>query len=380
MADREPTNGPFPVCFATSELGVNGPDRVIAQLAITAASHGHPTTLVTGTSLESQRESVRSAGVTVVETGASRYPVRELRHILPLTADSVVIATQRMIVACGISMILQRSRARLVVRPANHPVASLSCDSVVMTGKRRAAARAEMLLARRIDAVACQSPEVAAAITSRGGRLAAVPQWVVPNPISLGLPTTNGAAAGMAPDVATGSPTLVTMGRLSEQKGYDLLLRALPPVVAEYPRLKLWVLGQGEEEPSLRRAVAELGLGENVELLGHREQPHGYVARADLYVMSSRYEGLSNALIEAQLLGVPAVATTGSASGDQVVDEPETGWLCPPGSIAALSAALLAGAAGHGKLDREEISRRARAKFDPDSIWARYVDFVHALA
>jgi glycosyltransferase involved in cell wall biosynthesis len=103
-------------------------------------------------------------------------------------------------------------------------------------------------------------------------------------------------------------PFLVTAGRIAPEKGLDLLLEAMPAVVKNFPNARLFILGEGPLQSQLQAQADRLGLS-NVTFVGFQRNPWGYLKYADLFVLPSRYEGLSNALLEALALGTPAVVT-----------------------------------------------------------------------
>ena len=103
-------------------------------------------------------------------------------------------------------------------------------------------------------------------------------------------------------------PHLLAVGRLSREKGYDLLLDAMAMVHQALPYAKLTVLGTGPLEGALLAQRTSLGLSEVVRFIGFEPNPYPYFRRADLFVLSSRFEGFPNALLEALALGTRAVA------------------------------------------------------------------------
>ncbi len=135
-------------------------------------------------------------------------------------------------------------------------------------------------------------------------------------------------------------PLVIAVGRLSPQKRPDLMLDAIERVRRERP-VTLWMCGDGPLADELRADIARRGLTGAVELLGFCENPYALMASADLYLLASDFEGMPNGLIEAQGLGVPAVAARCPFGVAEVVADGETGLLVPPGDGAALAGGLL---------------------------------------
>ena len=128
---------------------------------------------------------------------------------------------------------------------------------------------------------------------------------------------------------------LVSVGRLSPEKGHDLLLQAVAALAPRYPRLRLKIAGIGPLEPVLRARAAELGIGDRIEFLGYiKDMPRLY-SEVDLVVQSSFTEGLPNVIVEAAYLRVPIVATDVGGTAE-VIEHDRSGWLIPARSLPAL--------------------------------------------
>ena len=103
--------------------------------------------------------------------------------------------------------------------------------------------------------------------------------------------------------------TAVTVGRLTEQKGYDRLLRIHKNLMAAGNEYDLWILGDGPDRAALEHYVEEQGLSESVKFYGYQSNPYPFLHAADLLACSSRYEGFSTFVTEGLILGKPIVTT-----------------------------------------------------------------------
>jgi glycosyltransferase involved in cell wall biosynthesis len=145
------------------------------------------------------------------------------------------------------------------------------------------------------------------------------------------------ARAAVRRELALGSRFVwLAAGRLVPAKAYHTLIEAVIEVRHSHPELTLLIAGDGPLEAVLRSLVTERGLLANVQLLGRRGDIPALMSAADAYVMSSDWEGLPLALLEAASGSLPTVATNVAGNGEVVVDG-ETGYLVPPGDPMALA-------------------------------------------
>jgi glycosyltransferase involved in cell wall biosynthesis len=155
-------------------------------------------------------------------------------------------------------------------------------------------------------------------------------------------------------------PILVAAGRLDPQKNYPLLLRAVSRVVREQP-VTLYILGEGSERPRLESLIQSMRLESHVRLLGFQRNPYPYLKRADLFVLSSDYEGFANVVVEAMAVGTPVIATDCPYGPREILADGKYGILVPTGDEEALAQAILnslRAPPGHGQ-DRAALERRA---------------------
>ncbi|OCP09267.1 MULTISPECIES: glycosyltransferase family 4 protein [unclassified Ensifer] len=137
-----------------------------------------------------------------------------------------------------------------------------------------------------------------------------------------------------------GNNVLTAVGRLTSQKGFDLLLEAFAKVAPEHPEWKLVIWGEGEARKELEAQRDTLGLNDRVEMPGVTARPGIWVETADAFVLSSRYEGWGIALLEAMASGVPVVSFACEWGPTDMIDHGEDGILVPNGDIDALADAL----------------------------------------
>lgn len=131
----------------------------------------------------------------------------------------------------------------------------------------------------------------------------------------------------------------ITVGRLAVVKNYPLLLRAFAQVVRVHPGCWLQIVGDGSERNALERLARELKLSASVSFLGFQKNVAWLLAQSDVFVLSSRYEGISIAVLEAMRAGLPVIATRVGGTPEVVVDG-ETGILVPDGDAAAMVRAM----------------------------------------
>ncbi len=132
---------------------------------------------------------------------------------------------------------------------------------------------------------------------------------------------------------------IMALGRLVYQKGFDLLLEAIHQVLSQSPQslFHVTIIGEGPERIGLQRQITQLGLKDVVRLVGVKENPYPYLKQADLFVLSSRWEGFPNALAEAMILGVPCVSTQCPSGPDEMIVSGINGYLVQPNQSEALA-------------------------------------------
>ncbi len=198
---------------------------------------------------------------------------------------------------------------------------------------------------------------------------------VIPNPVDADRLRQQ---AIMGPPPGTPAEYILHVGRLRlVQKGQDVALQAFHRLSGRWPRLHLVFVGEGPDRAALLALRDSLGLRERVLLLPWQSNVASLMAGARAFVLSSRYEGWPNALVEAMACGCAVVAADCETGPRAILGDSHSGLLVPPGDVAALASALdrlLTDAALAGEYRRSAL-RRAR-QFEVRRIATRYADLL----
>jgi glycosyltransferase involved in cell wall biosynthesis len=136
----------------------------------------------------------------------------------------------------------------------------------------------------------------------------------------------------------TGPPLVVAVGRLHHQKRFDRLLRAWERVSC--PGARLCIVGDGPDRTALEALVTELGLANRVEMPGYSADVSSWLAKADVFVLSSDYEGLPAVVLEAMAFNCPVVSTDCFAAARELVGNADECHVVPTGDIGMLAARI----------------------------------------
>lgn len=309
---------------------------------------------------------------------ARRYPALRLARAVRDVEPDVLLTTLRMNVTAALAKPLLPRRTALVCRVANNLTGTLTTQRRSSTGwKNRSVERLHRYVTQQADLLIAQSGAMADDLAARFGAELRARLVQIPNPVDVDALRRRAAVEPVGGPPLEGSPLIVSVGRLHHQKGYDLLLPAFAGVLENAPDARLRILGEGPDRAALEAQAAALGVAERVDLPGFVADPARQVARADLYVCSSRYEGFSNALAEALAVGTPCVAPDGPAAGGELVDA-RSGVLIDEAQPDALREAIER--ALSMSFDREAISRGCRDRFSPASVVRRYEDALERAA
>lgn len=170
---------------------------------------------------------------------------------------------------------------------------------------------------------------------------------IIPNPVSVSVDN----------DITESEYEISTAGRLDEFKNHAMLIDAIALVAKKHPEVQCMIYGEGEQRRNLEKKIKEYGLGNNVQLPGIKTDIHKWIARSSIFVMTSEYEGLSNALVEAMMLG-KACITTDYPGANEVIENDVTGIVVPRGNYKRLADEI--GKLLDSKNNRKRLSEKAK--------------------
>ena len=351
--------------LVANNLGQGGAERILTRMANYWSEWGHAVTLIT---LDSeapdfyavQAERIRlnltwhSSGLPAGLVSNARR-IRAIRAALSSSRPEIIISFLDVVNL----LVLVASRGLgipVVVSERNDPTAHHELD--------RLRKLLRPILYRRAAAVVVQTHAVA---DWARGFLPADRVFRIPNPV---YPPPASSDADFVPSAR---PVVTGLGRLHEQKGFDLLMRAFAACTARRPGWHLAILGEGRERDRLERLAVELGIRERVALPGRVRHPLAALQRSDLFVLSSRYEGFPNALLEAMSCGLPVISFDCPSGPSEIVRHGVDGLLVPPQDERALAEAM--GSLMDDAAERRRLGERAlevKDRFAIDAVMAMW--------
>jgi glycosyltransferase involved in cell wall biosynthesis len=243
--------------------------------------------------------------------------------------------------------------------------------------KRRVFQLAVRMMYPRAAAVVATSRGVAADLTDTF-RVAAARIVVIPNPIDLAEidALSREPVAELRED---GPPVIIAAGRLAEAKNYPLLIESLCILRRDH-QFRAFILGEGELEGDIRRAIADAHLDADVRLCGFQPNPWKFMARADVFALTSHYEGFGNVIVEAMACGCPVVATA-SPGTTEIIERGKTGLIVDrhePEAFARALAELLTDAARRKAM--AQAARDAADRYALAHVVERYASLFESVA
>lgn len=313
-------------------LGGGGSERVIETLA-RSLSHAKYDIHLALIAPSQNHTAIDSLPATVHQLAATRVrhsAIRLLRLIWKLQPHLILSGIAHLnLLVLALKPFIPR-KTRIMVRQNGALAETLSSHP------RRFSRRAYSLSYRRADRVICQTADMAREL-QHGLEVQTARLLVLPNPTDVShIRSSSQGSHNQILDV----PTLIAVGRLVPEKGFDLLLDAFAALPAPFSSTELLLIGSGPQQFTLEQQARRLGIRSRTHFVGHVPDPIIRFAHATLFVLSSRTEGLPNALLESAAAGLPIVATPASAGLVHLLRNREGIWLAAETSSEALRTAM----------------------------------------
>lgn len=357
------------IALVAASMRMGGAERMTLNLAAEFARRGHRVDLVlidrSGPLLDRVPPDVRVVGLGGVR---ARQVVGRLRSYLKRERPDALlsVAFQTNILTMIASLGLRR-KPRIVLSVRNSYSATLAAGSRATRILFGLATRLLYPLADKVVGIShgCSDD------VRRNAGLSPAQVVTIYNPVLDEDFARRAAEPALPSDKGDGERALiVTVGRLARQKDHATLLRALAMVVRQRPA-RLVLIGEGELRGELEALARALGVADHVEFAGLRDNPYPAMREADLFVLSSAWEGFGNVLVEAMAVGTPVVATDCPDGPAEILEGGKWGRLVPPGDADALAGAMLDALRSGG------VDARARAgEFTVGRAADRYLDLL----
>jgi glycosyltransferase involved in cell wall biosynthesis len=324
-----------PIALLCSFSGAGGVERMMAHLASGLLAHGERVDVLLVKARSPHLETL-PPGVRRIHLGShhatSLLPL--LRYLHANRPRALLAAKHRgmMLAACARAL---GERTPMAGRLGTAPLASMVSRNTAWRFTQRLGMRWAY---SRLDALVAVSQGVAGELQAAMGRMN-LPIMVLPNPVVSDAFLEAASLPCPHPWLEATEPCLVAIGRLTPQKDMATLLEAMALVRSRH-KARLLILGDGPLRMALEQQRKRLGLDEVVQFVGFAAHPAAYLARARLFVLSSRWEGSPNALTEALALGCPVVATDCPHGPRELLRDGALGRLVPVGDVTALAGAI----------------------------------------
>ncbi len=327
------------IALFIADFTLGGAERVFSDLARGFSERGHDVELVIGNTDNAVYLDLIPDNVCVVN-----LKVKRMRRSLPAligylhkNKPDIVLATRAD--SCPfvvLAKIFSKVKTAIVLREAN----TLSSDlSKYRGGKRLLLSLFIKTLYPLADMIVGVSEGVKEDLKKflkiKGGKLCTIYSPIVTEELFINASKPCDHPWLQNKDI----PVILSVGRLAFQKRFDLLIKAFA-IVRQQRNARLLILGEGEERLQLESLAADLKLREDINLAGFEPNPFKYMSRANLFVLSSDWEGLPGALVQALACGCPVISTDCPSGPREILKNGRLGRLIPMGDVKAMAAAI----------------------------------------
>ncbi|MHC1696851.1 MAG: glycosyltransferase [Geobacteraceae bacterium] len=305
------------------------------------------------------RSGVRASLATVLKLGLELRQHRPEAVVSFLSGPAVFVAARLFFPQCKVILSLQTSPANWLDNEQG------LVRSLVRMAQRYVFRHADLLLPIS-NGIASELREIS--------QLRHNTVMVINNSVDLAMIERNSSGAcPLELAVDNGAFRVITAGRLVRQKTQEVLIESVAQLVGVGRRVELYILGQGPEQAFLEETADRLGIRHHIHFLGFQQNPWLFFRNADLFALSSKFEGFANVIIEAMACGLPVVSTNAPHGPSEIIQDGVNGFLVPVGdshTLARSLSKLMDDAVLRHKYS--EMSRKRARDFDIGGISERF--------
>jgi len=316
------------IVFISGNLSNGGAQRVISVISGALANRGHDVSILVFSRCET--EYPINPEVNIVSIADSYEEYDRISSIKRLNAVRKFLKAEKPDAAIGF---LEGGYALYLASFGMKfaKVASARVDPAILMKGKGFRATINRMWFKSADAVVLQTNSQLDHVSEKIAKRSVV----IPNPVS------EAALLADKNDYSSGT-RFVMAGRLAKQKNYPMVFDAVKLVKEKYPEVHVDIFGKGNLESELSDMIEKMGLSGNITLCGWSRDTVSEYAKHDAYILSSDFEGMPNALMEAMAVGLPCISTNCDTGPSDLITDGENGYLIPVGDSSALAEKMIA--------------------------------------
>jgi len=331
MANSQPDNR-MHICFILPSLSIGGAEKVILQLMNNISFKVSLILLEKDGPLEGQISSIVSVyGLNKRNIRSALFPIIKLIH--QIRPDILFTTSAHINASILLIKFLLPNNMKYIVRESNMPSVNLRNSKKALILKYL-----YKWSYKHANAIVCPGSSIKKDLNAIV-KLSDKTFSIIPNPVD-----TKGIRKQLKTNIYieknNGCYHLLAAGSFTPQKGFDMLIEAMADLVKRIKHVRLTILGDGKEKNRIIELIKRYNLSNHVKLKGYKSNVFPYFASSDLFVLTSRWEGLPNVVLESLACGTPVVAFNCPGCLDEIIENNRQGYLVKLGDIKELSKAI----------------------------------------
>lgn len=363
------------IAFLLPDLRGGGAQKMIVNLANWCAGQGHKVSLILLSDTGIYHDLI-AHNITVINFQKTRslFAINALTRYLKIEQPDILISALYYVnIVALISRMVTDSSTKIVISERNHVTCSFNSMHSTVRFMWGTALRVFYPLSNQIIGISngvCEDLKTLLPANSHA-RIKKLYNPVITNQFNVEL---HSAAPDIFPQRS--QVKLIASGRLVKQKDYPTMLRAFACIVEKNPTAYLVILGSGPLEGELQALRKTLGLEEHVHFQGFVQNPIAYMKQADMFIITSAWEGFGNVIVEALYCGLKIVATDCPSGPSEILRNGEYGTLCSVGDVKQIAEAV-------DNLKNKHVSvkklKERALNFHVDQIGSELINYVREL-